>query len=144
MTLIVDASVALKWYLADEPYAAEARSILQSGEALIAPELVIAETCNAAWRGVRVGRIDPIQAAEIARSLPHMFGTLIGGSALAERAMAIAFELDDAVCDCFYLAAAEASAAPLITADNRLLRKIRNTIWAANVQRLIDQRPVMR
>lgn len=143
MTLVVDASVALKWYLADEPYAAEARSILQSGEALVAPELVIAQTCNAAWRGVRIGRVDPTQAAEIARSLPRLFGTLVGSSALAERAMAIAFELDHAVYDCFYLAIAEASASPLITADNRLLRKIRNTIWAANVRRLSGH-PVMR
>ena len=137
--MVVDASVALKWYLVDEPLAEEATAILRSADVLIAPELVIAETCNAAWRGVRVGRIDPTQAAEIARSLPQLFATLIGSSALAERAMAIALTLDHVVYDCFYLAAAEASALPLITADSRLLTKVRNTVWARIVLRLADQ-----
>jgi predicted nucleic acid-binding protein len=53
LTLIIDASVALKWYLSDEPHAAEARAILEAGEPLIAPDIVIAEVCN--WRGAQVG-----------------------------------------------------------------------------------------
>lgn len=137
--MIVDASVALKWYLADEPHATEARAILQAGEPLIAPDIVIAETCNAAWRGARVGRINPRQAAEIAGSLPSMFGSLIGGSMLAVRATSIAIELDHAVYDCFYLALAEAMGIPVITADSRLLRKLRNTVWATRALRLSDR-----
>lgn len=138
MSLIVDASVALKWYLSDEPHAANARAILDAGETLIAPDIVIAEVCNAAWRGVRAGRIDQTQARAIARSMPRLFGALVGGSALAERGVEIANRLDHAVYDCFYLALSEARDVPLITADGRLLRKLRGTLWEGRASHLVD------
>jgi predicted nucleic acid-binding protein len=54
--IVVDASVGLKWFLV-EPGRTEARMLLDSGEALIAPDLLIAEVCNAAWRAARQGRL---------------------------------------------------------------------------------------
>jgi predicted nucleic acid-binding protein len=141
LTLIVDASVALKWYLSDEPHAAEARTILVAGEPLVAPDIVIAEVCNAAWRGVRARRIEQSQAEGIARSLPALFDVLVGGSALAERAVIIAGQLDHAVYDCFYLALAEARDTLLVTADSRLLRKLSNTTWMTRARSLTDYRP---
>lgn len=141
MTLIVDASVGLKWFLSDEPQSTEARAILDTGEALIAPDIVIAEVCNAAWRGVRAGRIRQMQAEAIARSLPGLFEVLIGGSVLAERAVVIAGHLDHAVYDCFYLALAEARDTLLVTADARFLSKLPKTVWAARAQLLADYRP---
>jgi predicted nucleic acid-binding protein len=48
MTLIVDASVALQWYLR-EPGADAARQILAGDEVLVAPDLVVAEVCNVSW-----------------------------------------------------------------------------------------------
>lgn len=141
MTLIIDASVALKWFLDDdEPHAAEARAILASGESLIAPDLVIAETCNAAWRGVRAGRLSQTQAQGISRSLPGLFETLVNGSALAESGIAIAIELDHSVYDCFYLALAGARDALLVTADTRLLGKLANTTWKSLARSLADYR----
>ena len=140
MTLIVDASVALKWYLSDEPHAARARSILDSGETLIAPDLVIAEVCNAAWLGARAGRMAQSQAEAIARSLASLFEALVGGSALAERAVAIASQLNHPVYDCFYLALAENRDVLLVTADTRLLSKLPNTTWAVQAHSLADYR----
>jgi predicted nucleic acid-binding protein len=138
LTLIVDASVALKWYLGDEPHAAEARAILDGGEDLIAPDIIIAEVCNAAWLGVRASRVGQRQAEAIARSLPGFFTVLVGGSGLAERGVAIAGQLDHPVYDCFYLALAEARDAALITADRRLLRKLRRSPWAERAVSLVD------
>jgi predicted nucleic acid-binding protein len=138
LTLIIDASVALKWYLSDEPHAAEARAILDAGEPLIAPDIVIAEVCNAAWRGARVGRVSKPQAQSIARSLPGLFDILVGGSVLVERGIVIAGELDHAVYDCFYLALAEARQIQLVTADARLLAKLRGTAWASHGVSLAD------
>lgn len=138
MTLVVDASVALKWYLNDEPHADAARALLNTSETLIAPDLVIAEVCNAAWLCVRANRIRGAQAQEIARSVADIFDTLVSGSDLAERAMTIAVELDHVAYDCFYLALAEAQDAPLVTADRRLLRKLRSTPWAARALNLAD------
>jgi predicted nucleic acid-binding protein len=51
VSLVVDASVALKWFLADEPDADRALAIMRDDAALVAPDLLVAEVCNAAWRG---------------------------------------------------------------------------------------------
>jgi predicted nucleic acid-binding protein len=50
VSLIVDASVALKWFLSEEPRGGETLAILRDVAPLIAPDLLIAEVCNAAWR----------------------------------------------------------------------------------------------
>jgi len=47
MSLVVDASVAIKWFV-EEIWSDAARAVLGSGEPLIAPDLVVPEACNAA------------------------------------------------------------------------------------------------
>ena len=78
---------ALKWFLPDEPGADEALVIVQNEAALIAPDLLIVEVCNAAWRSARLGRIGPDQVGAIADALPHFFDTLVGAANLASRAV---------------------------------------------------------
>ena len=141
MTLIVDASVALKWFIRDEAQGDEAKALLESAEALIAPELIVAEVCNAAWRGVRANRLRQEQAEAIARSLAGYFTSLLPSAGLAERAVIISGQLNHAVYDCFYLALAEISDVPLVTADARLLRRVDGTMWSARSRALADYRP---
>ena len=129
MSLVVDASVALKWFLSEEPHANRALAIVQEGGILIAPDLLIAEVCNAAWRSARLGRISQAQVDEIAASLPRLFDAFASASELAPRAVAIAGQLDHPIYDCLYLALAEAERAQLVTADKRLLGKVRATSW---------------
>jgi predicted nucleic acid-binding protein len=131
VTLVVDASVALKWFLSDEPYAAQAMVILRNETALIAPDLVVAEVCNGAWRSMRLGRIGREQLSEIAGVVADCFGSLVGAATLAPRAAVIAGELDHPVYDCLYVALAEARQVGLVTADARLLEKLQGTRWAA-------------
>jgi len=57
---------------------------------------------------------------------------------LAPRAVAIADELDHPVYHCFYLTLAEARQAKFVTADARLLGKLRQTVWEAKVLHLAD------
>ena len=45
---VVDASVALKWFLIDEPYSDESVRLLNGNIVLIAPEMVLVEVSNAA------------------------------------------------------------------------------------------------
>jgi predicted nucleic acid-binding protein len=40
---VVDASVALKWFLANEPYADLALKLLEDGDILIAPDIIVPE-----------------------------------------------------------------------------------------------------
>lgn len=73
--IVVDASVALKWFLI-EPGAEEARRLVETEIMLLAPDLLVAEVCNGAWRAARMGRLTAIQVARIARVLPGYFRAL--------------------------------------------------------------------
>ncbi|HWB51979.1 MAG TPA: type II toxin-antitoxin system VapC family toxin [Stellaceae bacterium] len=138
MTCIVDASVALKWFLAEEPHSAEALRLVQSREMMIGPDLVIAEVCNAAWRLLRLAQITRAQFDLIPIVLPRYFAELVGAVALAPRAAVIAAALDHPIYDCFYLALAEARHVPLVTADARFLAKLPHSPWAPCAFHLVD------
>jgi predicted nucleic acid-binding protein len=137
VSLVVNGSVALKWFLLDEPHASQALAVVQGGATLIAPDLLIAEVCNAAWRSARLGRISQAQMDAIAGNLPRFFDDLVSASKLARRAVAIADQLDHPVYDCLYLALAEAEHAEMVTSDLRLLGKVRVTSWGQWVVDLI-------
>src|SRR5882724_2269964 len=107
MTCIVDTSVAMKWFLADEPHAVEAFDLLQRGETMIAPDLLVAEACNAGWRLLRIGRIGRAQFDNIVTAVPRYFAELIPIDRIVPRAAAIAVALDHPIYDCLYLALAE-------------------------------------
>jgi predicted nucleic acid-binding protein len=138
VTLVVDASVALKWFLPDEPNAERAIGLIRAGTVLIAPDIIIAEVCNGAWRSARLGRLSRAQADEIAIVVPRFFETLVSAAELAPRAVALAGELDHPVYDCLYLALAETARTRVITADLRFLERLRTTPWGASVSNLTD------
>jgi len=52
VTLVIDASVACKWFIA-EPQSDSAEALLAGGEVLIAPDLIVPEVCNVAWLKLR-------------------------------------------------------------------------------------------
>ena len=54
MSIVIDASVAVKWVL-DEPRSDAALAL--RNEQLAAPALWLAEAANALWRHVRVGEL---------------------------------------------------------------------------------------
>lgn len=138
--IVADASVALKWFVADEPLAEEAAAIIRSGMPVIAPDLVVAEGCNAAWRWSRLGRIRPEEAHRIAARLPAFFRQLVPAATLSEPAMRLAHELDHPIYDCLYLALAGREEVALVTADARLIEKVARTAWRKRVVALSQYR----
>ena len=112
MRIVVDASVAVKWFVL-EANSEHARRLLASDATLVAPDLIVAETANVMWKRQRVGGITPEQATEAVAALPLIFAELLPSAHLVARAAAIARALDHPVYDCFYLAAAEDLAAEL-------------------------------
>jgi predicted nucleic acid-binding protein len=135
MALIVDASVAIKWFI-DEPGSDVARRLWRDEPDLLAPDLIVAEVCNAAWRKVRLGQSNSAQAKAIAARLHRGVLQLRSSAPLASRAIELAFALDHPVYDCFYLALAEAEQIGLVTADRRLESRLRATPWGAAVRTL--------
>jgi predicted nucleic acid-binding protein len=128
LIVVVDASVAIKWFI-QEPDRAAARRLLEPDKRLLAPELLVAEVANAMWKRVMAGEGDARQAPLTAASLPRFFARLVSLAPLAARALEIAAELRHPVYDCFYLALAESEDATLVTADRRLMGSLAGSRW---------------
>jgi predicted nucleic acid-binding protein len=139
VTLVIDASVALKW-LVEEDGTRQAAAILAGTELLIAPDLVVAEVCNAGWRAVRAGTMLPAQHDHAAARLALAFDELLPLAPLAERAAALSRELAHPAYDCFYLVLAVERGARMVTADRRLIGRVVDTKWKTLV---VDLRSIM-
>ncbi len=123
MTLTVDASVVIKWFVKEEGFE-EARGLLAHRIHLHAPDILLAEFANTIWKKVRRREIaDPQSYFDELANLPDVV-TLHRGDEFIDRAAEIAVEIDHPVYDCLYLACAEATASALITADRRFATKL--------------------
>lgn len=124
MTLVVDASVAAKWFL-KEAGAPSALALLGGGQALSAPSIMHLEVASAIVRAYRTGRLSRNDAEAVLADASAMLSsaavTLVDAEALRPRAEAIALDLKHALADCFYIALAEREGADLITVDATLL-----------------------
>ncbi len=138
MTLVIDASVALKWFV-EEDGTQQAAAILDGTELLIAPDLIVAEVCNAGWRAVRAGTMHAAQHDHAAARLSLAFDELLPLAPLAERAVALSRALAHPVYDCFYLVLADERSTRMVTADRRLISRISGTQWET---RAVDLRLV--
>jgi len=124
MSLIVDASVAVKWF-SEELGSTEAEALLASDEDLLAPDLILAEIGNALWKKARRSLLDPRQAVEGTTNAPGYFDRLLPPEELATRAIEIALAVRHPIYDCFYIALAQHENATLVTADERQLAAAR-------------------
>jgi predicted nucleic acid-binding protein len=117
--LIIDASVAVQWYVS-QPNSAKALEIARSGDVLSAPDLILAEAGNAFWQSVRAGLLQRRDALDALSELPKRFDFLHSAEPYVSEALEIAISLNHPIYDCFYLALARRERAPLVTADRRL------------------------
>lgn len=140
MTFVIDASVALKWYVREE-LSDEAFRLLHSGEDLVAPELIVAEVTNIAWKKLVRNQISSGQAAIIATAIGQSDIRLIPSATFNERALEMAQALNHSVYDCLYLACAENTVAAVITADQRFYRVAAEGGFARNVALLHTVEP---
>ncbi len=115
--LAVDASVLVAALTATAD-AKWAESSLLEAEALVAPHLAIAEAANILRRARASGRLPPAEAAAAYRDLMLLDLELFPFAPFAERIWELAAALT--VYDAWYVAVAEAVAAPLATLDRRL------------------------
>jgi predicted nucleic acid-binding protein len=120
--LVIDASVAVKWVV-EETGTAQALA-LRGGANLIAPELLVAECANILWKKVQKSQLSKEEALLAARLLQGAEIELVPTRSLLGAATEMAIELDHPAYDCLYLALAVASDCQLVTADERLLRKL--------------------
>ncbi len=140
MTLVVDASVAVKWFV-QEPLRDEARNLIQGNDSLCAPDILFAEIANVGWRLVTRGDVGRDLALGMVTQVGDPFSRIVSSSLLCERAFDIALTLGHPVYDCLYLACAEVSDAVLVTADRRFHAAVQGGPYAELVRHLSDFPP---
>lgn len=124
---VLDASVLAKLFV-NEQDSDRTRALLSlwsaiPGVVLTAPDLVLAEVANVLRTHVRWHGLTIDLAATYLRMLLDFDLDLVRTATLVEPALAVALALDIAVYDASYLALASRSGLPLVTSDEKLVRK---------------------
>jgi predicted nucleic acid-binding protein len=126
LKLVVDASVAVKWFFpdsvveADTDKAAELLRAVRDGRVeLVQPPHWLAEVLSV------IARLRPELAAEAIDLLDSMELRTVAQAATYKRAAELAIRLDQHLFDTLYHALAIEEGALLVTADKRYLRKAR-------------------
>ena len=132
MRFVVDASVAVKWLVAEED-SDIAEHLLDGRYELFAPRHMASEIGNALWRKVRVGEIGPRQAGALAAAIPDMAVEWADDEGISPDAVRLAVALDRSVYDCAYLALAHRLGATLVTADTHFVNALSDTEHGASV-----------
>ncbi|MGH8697379.1 MAG: type II toxin-antitoxin system VapC family toxin [Burkholderiales bacterium] len=115
--LVVDASVLVAAASDDGPEGRWAEQLLESGQ-LAAPQLALAEATNILRRLERAGSLSAIEADAARRNLLALDLELFPFEPFADRIWELRHNLT--TYDAWYVAVAEAIAAPLATLDRRL------------------------
>ena len=136
MTIVVDASVAIKWVIEEE--GSDAARALIAQHVLTAPDFLAIECANVFWAIARGGRL----SGEMARgALNAILATPIKlrpTSDYGPAAQAIAFDLDQTAYDSLYLAVAIAERATLVTADKKFAAAAsQHAVYASSVEFLV-------
>jgi predicted nucleic acid-binding protein len=121
-TLVIDASVAVKWVVEEE--GAAAAIALRHRFRFAAPDLLVAECANILWKKTRRGELTAAEANIAARLLERAGIELMPMGGLLEKATELAIRLDHPAYDCVYLALSRQRAWRFVTADQRLLRAV--------------------
>lgn len=133
MALIVDASVAIKWFVS-EPQADQARAILAMDDVLFAPSHAVGEVL------VRHVRHEEMTFTQMDLALTTFLTRVrfVSAPDLVRKAAEIAVEIKASVYDTIYVGAAHELGFPLVTADEALIGKIGLGRWARHIIKLAD------
>lgn len=122
MTLIIDASVSVKWFV-EEDRSQPARALLRSS--LGAPDLILAETFSALSKRARGGLIPRAALAEVVGLVRRSIRGMEPSGPLINEAARLSRALDHSIYDCLYIALAARRDTTLVTADEGQLAAAR-------------------
>jgi predicted nucleic acid-binding protein len=120
---VVDASVAIKWFL-PETHSADALRLLRSEYTLLAPDLLWAEVGNILWKRWRRNEVSQDTAYAILQDLRRLPIQIRPCDELAGTAWSIATLRDRSFYDSLYLALGTQEACPMVTADGKLFNAL--------------------
>ena len=134
---VVDASVAVKWFVPEE-LTDEALSVLDDDHELLVPDLLWPEFGNILWKKARRGELVVDEVSEILSLCREVPFEVVDSGSLIESAIQIALEMDRTVYDSVYLALAVERDCVMVTADRRLVNAIQTSSWGRFVIDLAD------
>jgi predicted nucleic acid-binding protein len=137
LILVVDASVLMKWFAAEE-LSDEADLLRPLAQSLAAPDFLLIEMTTIVWTKVRRGQLDGAPARQVVPSVRRSGIRLIPSEALLAPALELALELQHSPYDCLYVAAMELRDARLVTWDKTLFRRLATTRFANRAYLLSD------
>jgi predicted nucleic acid-binding protein len=126
VSLVVDASVALKWVL-PEPDSHLAQALAEGEEELLVPDFWLNEACNICWLQVRKAKWSPDEAREaLALLRAQVPPTPTGDLDLHDVALDIGLTVNHSTYDTLYVAFAVAMGARgVVVADGPFVRAMR-------------------
>jgi predicted nucleic acid-binding protein len=128
--IVVDASVAAKWFLPEngEPLADRALALLnkydKKGVQFVVPDLFYVETASAIWKAVRAERVPRTFGDQALALLTQREFPTVPSLKLLDKAFQIATAFERTVYDSIYVALAVQTNSQLITADERLANSL--------------------
>lgn len=116
---VVDASVAIKWFV-PEIHTSAALRLLNDEARLLAPDLLLPEFGNILWKRVRRGELAEKAARAVLQAFTAVPLRIHPSTLLLEGAFDIAQATGSTVYDSLYVALAAIEGCPLVTADRKL------------------------
>ncbi len=138
MKYVVDASVAVKWYV-PEIHSAAAEGLLDPAHDLHAPDPIVPEFGNILWKKIGRGELTVAQARKIVEAFIAVPLFKYPASPLLEPAFEGATQSTQTVYDWTYLALAVALDCAMVTADEKFYLALesgplaRHLCWVADI-----------
>ena len=124
--LIIDASVAIKWFL-PEQHSINAIRLLDAGYELRSPDLIFPECGNVLWKKWLRQELEPEIIPAILGDLGRMNMHIIPTFTIVDEAAKIAVACRRSFYDSVYLALAATSNGRMVTADEKLCNALQGT-----------------
>ncbi len=131
-TIVVDASVAIKWFI-PEVHAISATRLLHTSLQFIAPDLIFAEVGNILWKKYRSKELTLDTAGAILDDFKRLPFHSHENESLLDTAWQIATTHQCTIYDSLYVALAQAEGCLLVTAD----RALHNTLSTTHLASLL-------
>jgi len=125
MSVVVDASVVIKWFVPEAGSDAASR-LLASEDRLAAPDLLFAEIANAIWKKVQRGQLTRAESQRLVSDIENIAVDTTPCRALAGEAHTLAIITSRSVYDSMYVALALRLGTLVITADARFFHALQS------------------
>lgn len=121
MTVVLDASAAIAVVLGT-PQAEQFIPQLEQADVVMAPDIFIAEVCNALWKYRRADMLSQEHGERAVEQVTSLPDQLIPSKSLYQEAFTLATRHQHPVYDTLYLTLARRNNATLLTLDRRLIQ----------------------